>query len=49
MVVKLVDRVAILVGGHRFPGMGATDSRSLRFESYVRMQYFVRRSTSIPF
>jgi hypothetical protein len=29
--------------------MGAADSRSLRFDSYVRMQHFVRRSTSVPF
>ena len=29
----------------RFLGMGAADSRSLRSDSYVRMQHFVRRST----
>jgi hypothetical protein len=32
--------------------MGAADSRSLRcsrFDSYVRMQHFVRRATYVPF
>jgi hypothetical protein len=29
--------------------MGTTYSRSLRFDNYVRMQNFVRRSTSTPF
>jgi hypothetical protein len=29
--------------------MGATDSRSSRFDSYVRMRHFVRRSTYLPF
>jgi hypothetical protein len=32
-----------------FPGMGAADSRSLRSDSYVRMQHFVRRTTYVPF
>jgi hypothetical protein len=32
-----------------FSGMGAADSRSLRYESYVRKQHFVRRSTYFPF
>jgi hypothetical protein len=41
--------MAILVAARRFPGMGAADSRSLRFDGYVRMQYFVRRTISFPF
>ena len=49
MAAELVDRLAILVAVRRFPGMGAADSRSLRSDSYVRMQHFVRRSTSLPF
>jgi hypothetical protein len=49
MAVELVDRLAILVGVRRFIGMGAADSRSLRSDGCVRMQHFVRRSTSIPF
>jgi hypothetical protein len=42
MAVGLVDRMVILVPIRRFLGMGALDSRSLRYDSYVRMQYFVR-------
>jgi hypothetical protein len=49
MAAELVDRLAILIVVRRFPGMGAPDSRSLRSDTYVRMQHFVRRSTSIPF
>jgi hypothetical protein len=49
MAAELVDRLAILVDVRRFPGMGAADSRSLRSDNYVRMQHFVRRSTSVPF
>jgi NAD-specific glutamate dehydrogenase len=49
MAVELVDRLAILVTVRRFPVMGAPDSRSLRFDIYVRMQHFVRRSTYVPF
>jgi hypothetical protein len=48
-VDELVDRLAILVAARRFPGMGVVDSRSLRYESYVRLQHFVRRSTCVPF
>jgi hypothetical protein len=44
MATELVDRLAILVTARRFPCMGADDSRSLRFDSYVRMQHFVRRT-----
>jgi hypothetical protein len=29
--------------------MGAIDSRSLRSDSFVRMQHFVRLSTYVPF
>jgi hypothetical protein len=49
MAAYLVDRLAILVAIRRFRGMGAADSRSLRSDSYVLMQHFVRRSTSVPF
>jgi hypothetical protein len=49
MAAELVDRLAILVAVRRFPGMGATDFRSLRFDNYVRIEHFVRRITSIPF
>jgi hypothetical protein len=49
MAAELVDRLAILVAVRRFPCMGAADSRSLRSDSYVRMQHFVRLSTSVPF
>jgi hypothetical protein len=49
IAADLVDRMAILVAVRRFPGMGVGDSRSLRSDSYVRMQHVVRRSTSVPF
>jgi hypothetical protein len=49
MEAELVDRLAILVVVRRFLGMGATDSRSLRFDTYVRILHFVRRSTYVPF
>jgi hypothetical protein len=49
MAAELVDRLAILLAICRFHGMGAANSRSLRSCSYVRMQHFVRRTTSIPF
>jgi hypothetical protein len=45
---ELVVRLAILVAVRRFHGMGAVDSRSLRFDSFVRMQHFFRRYTYIP-
>jgi hypothetical protein len=41
VAVELVDRLVILVAVRRFSSMGATDSRSLRSECYVRMQHFV--------
>jgi hypothetical protein len=49
LAAELVARLAILVAIRRFPGMGAVDSRSLRSDGYVRMQHFVRLSTSVPF
>jgi hypothetical protein len=49
MAAELVDRLAILVVVRPFPGMGAADSRSLPFDSYVCMQHFVRRNTYVPF
>jgi hypothetical protein len=49
MADELVDRLAILVVVRRFPCMGAAHSRSLSYDSYVHMQYFVRRSTYVPF
>jgi hypothetical protein len=49
MAAELVDRLDILVIVHRFLGMGAADSRSLRSDSYARMQHFVRRSTFVSF
>jgi hypothetical protein len=48
VAVGLVDRMAILVEVRRFPCMGVADSRSLRFDIYVRVQHFVRRYTSLP-
>jgi hypothetical protein len=38
----------ILVAARRFLGMGAADSRSLRFGNYVCMQHFVRRTKLFP-
>jgi hypothetical protein len=38
MAAEFVDRLAILVAVHWFPSMGATDSRSLRSDSYARMR-----------
>jgi hypothetical protein len=49
MAAELVDRLAILVVVRRFPGMDAADSRSLRSDTYVRVQHFVHRSTYVPF
>jgi hypothetical protein len=49
MAAELVDRLAILVAMRRFLGMGAMDSRSLRSDSYVRLQHFVRRFTFVFF
>jgi hypothetical protein len=37
MAAELVDRLAILGAFRSFLGMGANDSRSLRFDSYGRM------------
>jgi hypothetical protein len=49
MAAELVDRLAILVVVRRFPGMGVPGSRSLPFDSSVRMHHFVRRNTYVPF
>jgi hypothetical protein len=49
MADEYVDRLAILVVVRHFRSMCVVDSRSLRSNSYVRMQHFVRRTTSIPF
>jgi hypothetical protein len=49
MAAELVDRSAILVVVRRFHSIGAADSRSLRYDGYVRMQHSVRRSTYVPF
>jgi hypothetical protein len=37
VAAELVDRHVILGAVRSFLGMGATDSRSLRFDSYGRM------------
>jgi hypothetical protein len=49
MAAELVGRLAILVAVRRFRGMGAADSRSLRYDNYVCMQHFVRRTTFVSF
>jgi hypothetical protein len=49
MAAELIDRLAILVAFRRFLGMGAANSHSLRFDIYVRMCHFVRRTAYVPF
>jgi hypothetical protein len=49
VAAELVDRLAISVGIRRFPCMGVVDSRSLRYNIYVRTQHFVCRTTCVPF
>jgi hypothetical protein len=50
MAVQLSGRyLAILVIVRRVLGLRAVDSRSLRSDNYVRMEEYVRRSTSVPF
>jgi hypothetical protein len=49
MSAELVDRRAILVAVRRFPCMGNAHSRSLRFDSYVCMQQFIRRTNHVRF
>jgi hypothetical protein len=49
MAGEFIDRLAILVTVRRFHGMVVADSRSIRYDNYVRMQHFVRRSTYFPF
>jgi hypothetical protein len=46
MAAELVDRMSILVAVRQLPSMGAAHSRSMCYESYVRMQHFDRRSTT---
>jgi hypothetical protein len=45
MTHELVDRLAILVAARRFRGMGVANYRLLRYDSCVRTEHFVRRST----
>jgi hypothetical protein len=48
MAAELVDLLSILGPVRRFPYMGAANSRSLHFDSHVRMmQHFVRESTYV--
>jgi hypothetical protein len=47
MAAELVDRRAISVAVHRFPCMGAGDSRSLRYDNYVRVQNFDRKQNYV--
>jgi hypothetical protein len=51
MAAELVDRMASSLPWHvrRFLGVGSHDSRSLRSDTYVRMQHFVRQRTFVPF
>jgi hypothetical protein len=45
LAAELVDHLAIAVAVRRFPCMVVADSCSLRYDSYVRMQHFLRRIT----
>jgi hypothetical protein len=49
IAAELVYCMAVLVAVRRVLGMGVVDSRSLRYDIYVRMHHFVRRTTSSPF
>jgi hypothetical protein len=49
MADDMAGRLVVLVAVRRFLGMAVAHSRSLRFDSYVRMQHFVRRSTYASF
>jgi hypothetical protein len=49
MAAEWADCLAILVEAYRFHGMGVADFRFLCYDSYVRMQHFVRRYTYVPF
>jgi hypothetical protein len=44
MATDLVVRPSILVGFRCFLDMGVFDSRSLRFDNYVRIQQFIHRT-----
>jgi hypothetical protein len=47
---ELVDHLAILLVVRHFLGMDVIDSRSLRYDSHVRMQHFVRQTIFfVPF
>jgi hypothetical protein len=49
MAAELVNRMGFSVAVCRLLCTGAADSRSLRYDNYVRMQHFVRRTTYVPF
>jgi hypothetical protein len=49
MATELIDRLAIFVACRIFSCTCVVKSRSLSFDSYVRMQHFVRRTTYVPF
>jgi hypothetical protein len=49
MAPELVDRLAVLVAVRLFLGIGATNYRLSRYDNYIRMQYFVRGYTYVPF
>jgi hypothetical protein len=49
MAAEVAYRKFFLEVLRRFPGMGAADSRSLRYDRYVSMRHFVRRSTFVSF
>jgi hypothetical protein len=44
---KYSKRTLVVV--RRFPGIGGAYSRSLPYDSYVRIHHFVRRTTYVPF
>jgi hypothetical protein len=49
MAVEFVDRLATRVAVLRVHGMGTVDSRPLRSNTSLSMQYFVRRTTFVLF
>jgi hypothetical protein len=49
MAFELVDRLAILVAVRPLHGMGVADSRSLRSDTHVHLQHFLRRIIFVPF
>jgi hypothetical protein len=48
-VTSAVDNTVQSLPWHADGCSGAADSRSLRSDSFVRMQHFVRRTTYVPF